>query len=313
MSVFLALLLGALGAWSGWGAYKRELEENRPGQPNKPGLPTIMVGRAIAGIFIGAVLGLSCFTVPAASVGVLYNPIAGGIQHNVVVTEGFHLVSPFTSRTIYSVQVQNYTMSHVQGEGNKQVIEDWILCQTNEGLGVYIDLTVLYKVDKTRAPELWANLGQSNDEIAKVFVRPIVREKLRMVVAQYSISDVYGGNRGSIQVEIDDLLRPIFELNGIQLNDVQLRDVTYAYDAFKNAITEKQAAQQDIQAERRRLEKATFERATKINDAQGDYNKMKVKAQALKENPDFVQFEMARTLAPRVKNIYMETPYGGVK
>ena len=201
-------------------------------------------------------------------------------------------------------------MSHAVNEGAVKG-DDSIYCQTRDGLGVYIDLTVLYRVDRSRAAELWANLAESNKDVQKVFVRPVVREALRMVIAKYSIGDVYGSGRAKIQQEIDTDLRPVFSLYGLELDDVKLRDVMYGYKEFGEAIALKQVAQQDVSTERQNLEKARYERDKTINEAQGDYQRMKKMGVALRQNPEIIGFKMAQVIGPKVKTIYMESPYSG--
>lgn len=276
---------------------------------DKRQLPILPVWVALLGGGLGAVFGLATFVVPAAHVGVLYHPLRGGIQFNTTVPEGFHLVSPLTQRETFSVQTQEYTMSSVRDEG-AAVGDDSILCQTNEGLGTQLDLTVLFHVDPKRAPHLWASLGP---DYPITFIRPLVREAIRMVIAQYSVVDVYSGSRARIQKEIDNQLRPKFASYGLVLEDVKLRNVEYANPAFKSTIVQKQAAQQQVETERRNLERAEYEKQTKINEAEGEYQAIAKKAQALNENPQIIGYLAARKLGPSVRTVYMPSPLEGGK
>jgi regulator of protease activity HflC (stomatin/prohibitin superfamily) len=292
MTTLLVLLFGAGGYGLG-----RLADRRRP--------PLLPVWLALAGGFLGGLLAFSIFMVPPAHVGVLYNPLRGGIQLRTVVPEGLNFVSPFTTREVFSVQTQEYTMSSVQDEA-AVVGDDSILCQTNEGLGTKLDLTVLFHVDPARAPYLWASLGPDYPE---TFIRPLVREAIRMVVARYSVVDVYSGSRAKIQQQIDEGLRAVFEKYGLILEDVKLRNVQYANEPFKQAITEKQAAQQQVSTEQRNLERAAYEKETKINEAMGEYQSIAKKAQALNENPEILGYLTARKLGPSTRVVYMQTPF----
>jgi prohibitin 2 len=269
--------------------------------------PAILpVWTGLAGGFLGGAIALSVFLVPAAHVGVLYHPLRGGIQLKTTVPEGISFVSPLTKREVFSVQTQEYTMSGVMNEG-AVVGDDSIMCQTNEGLGTTLDLTVLFHVDAKRAPYLWASLGP---DYVSTFIRPVVREAIRMVVAGYSMQDVYSGSRARIQKQIDDELRAVFEQYGLVLEDVKLRDVRYANEEFKQAIAEKQAAEQQVSTELRNLERARYEKETKINEAMGEYRAIAKKAEALNENPEIIGYLTARKLGPSTKTVYMPTPFG---
>jgi regulator of protease activity HflC (stomatin/prohibitin superfamily) len=137
MSWFLALVFAAIGVWLGLLKDKRQ-----------PAIWPAWGG--FIGLMFGAVVGMSFFSVPAAHVGVVYNPLRGGIQMNTVIPEGIHLISPFTTRETFSTQTQEYTLSSQKDEG-AVIGDDSIHCQTNEGLGADLDLTVLWHVDPSRA------------------------------------------------------------------------------------------------------------------------------------------------------------------
>ena len=298
---FVPVLLAGVGALAGIGLGRALERRTDVGPPVRP------VWGGILGLFLGGAVGLSFFLVPPAHVGVLYHPLKGGIQMETTVPEGLHLVSPFTRRETFSVQTQEYTMTAIEREG-AVTGDDSILCQTNEGLGVHLDLSVLFHVDPKRAPHLWANLGTDYNA---VLIRPVVREAIRMTVARYSVVEVYSARRGEIQLEIDAMLRPLFEQFGLVLEDVKLRNVRYANKEFQGAIEEKQAAQQQVTTERRNLERAQYEKEKTINEAMGEYKAIALRAQALRENPNLVQYEMARKLGPRTKTAYLPNPIAG--
>jgi hypothetical protein len=55
-----------------------------------------------------------------------------------------------------SIRTQEYTMTSVRSEGNRQGI-DAITSLTKEGLSVDLDMTVLFKIEESSASEIYRN------------------------------------------------------------------------------------------------------------------------------------------------------------
>ena len=180
--------------------------------------------------------------------------------------------------------------------------DDSIKCETNEGLKVLLDLTVLFHIDPQHAPMLWRRLGADYEQL---FVRPIVRERIRMVVAKYSVADVYSGRRQQIANEITEELKTPFGEEGLVLEQILLRNVAYGYQDFANAIGEKQARQQQVITEQRNLERAKYEKQSTINTAQGEAQSVALRAQTLSANPQVVNYKLVQKIAPCIKRAYM--------
>lgn len=254
----------------------------------------------LAAIAVYCCVSWSIVVLPGGHVACVYDPLRGGIQ-DYTLPEGMRLVPPWCTVQVFSVQTQEYTMSIAPKEG-AVVGDDSIKCETNEGLKVLLDVTVLFRVDPQRAPELWRRLGSHYNTI---FVRPMVRERIRMLVAKYSVQDVYSGRRRQLEEEITAELKEPFAAEGLALEQVLLRNVAYAHQQFADAIAEKQARQQQVITEKRNLERAAFEKQATINRAQGEARSVMLRAQTLSQNPEVVRYEMAQKVAPRVRRAYL--------
>ncbi|WP_411275335.1 SPFH domain-containing protein, partial [Daejeonella sp.] len=92
-----------------------------------------------------------------------------GKVNNDVLYSGLNIVNPLVEVTNFDVKTQNYTMSAVQDEGNK-VGDDAIRVLSADGLEVIIDLSVLFKVTPSSAPNILRTIG--TDYLDKI-VRPI--------------------------------------------------------------------------------------------------------------------------------------------
>ncbi len=262
--------------------------------------PVRFYGSVLAAIAAYYLLSWSVVVIPGAHIACIYDPLRGGIQQTTL-PEGLHFVWPWVKTQTFSVQTQEYTMSISPKEG-AVMGDDSIKCETNEGLKVLLDVTVLFHVDPQRAPMLWRKLGADYNHI---FVRPVVRERIRMVVAKYSVQDVYSGRRKQIEEEITEQLKKPFEEEGLVLEQILLRNVAYAYNEFAKAIAEKQARQQQVITEKRNLERAEFEKQATINKAKGEARAIALRAQTLVRNPEVVRYELTQKIGPRIKKAYL--------
>lgn len=266
-----------------------------------PGLLILGIGLTV----FSAAFANRCFlTVPAAYVATVYDPLRGGVQP-VELPEGFHFVLPWWKTDLWRVQTQEYTMSMIRSEG-AVIGDDSIHCQTNEGLGLNLDVTVLFHIDPKDAHALWQKVGE---DYQRVLVRPYARNVIRMVVAKYSVVDVYGAKRQQIEQEITDTMRQAFAEKGIALESVLLRNVEFANPEFAQAITEKQVAEQRIRTEEQNLRKAQIEKQTVVAQAKGEAEAIQRRGETLRQNPEVVQYELVQKIAPNVRALYLPPNY----
>jgi regulator of protease activity HflC (stomatin/prohibitin superfamily) len=266
-----------------------------------PGLLILGIGVTV----FAAAFANRCFlTVPAAYVATVYDPLRGGVQPTEL-PEGFHFVLPWWKTELWRVQTQEYTMSAIRSEG-AVIGDDSIHCQTNEGLGLNLDVTVLFHIDPKDAHALWQKVGE---DYQRVLVRPYARNVIRMVVAKYSVVDVYGAKRQQIEQEITEAMRQAFAEKGIALESVLLRNVEFANPEFAQAITEKQVAEQQIRTEEQNLRRAQIEKQTMIAQAKGEAEAIQRRGETLRQNPEVVQYELVQKIAPNVRALYLPPNY----
>lgn len=266
-----------------------------------PGLLILGIGLTV---FTAAFANRCFLTVPAAYVATVYDPLRGGVQPTEL-PEGFHFVLPWWKTELWRVQTQEYTMSAIRSEG-AVIGDDSIHCQTNEGLGLNLDVTVLFHIDPKEAHALWQKVGE---DYQRVLVRPYARNVIRMVVAKYSVVDVYGAKRQQIEQEITEAMRQAFAEKGIALETVLLRNVEFANPEFARAITEKQVAEQQIRTEEQNLRRAQIEKQTTIAQAKGEAEAIQRRGETLRQNPEVVQYELVQKIAPNVRALYLPPNY----
>ncbi|QDA61102.1 prohibitin family protein [Hymenobacter jejuensis] len=217
------------------------------------------------------VLGLALSTVvqiDAGQVGV--QTLFGKVQPQVL-PSGLNLINPLTEVTRFDTRTQNYTMSAQHGEG-QQSGDDAIRVLSADGLEVVIDLTVLYHAVPDRTPQILATIGEDyQDKI----VRPITRTRIRDNAVYYDAVALYSTRRDEFQTRIYNTIEKDFRKNGLQLNQLLIRNIQLPA-SVKRSIESKISAEQDAQKMQFVLQKERQEADRKRIEAQGiaDYQKI---------------------------------------
>ena len=226
-------------------------------------------GRIIAILMIVSGISTACIKqIDAGEVGV--KKLFGSIQNDVLAS-GLHFINPLLDVEKIDVKTQNYTMSGVRDEGNKEG-DDAIRVLTSDGLEVTIDLTVLYRVVAADAPKL---LRETGIDYRDKIVRPITRTKIRDNAVYYQAVDLFGNKRDEFQQRIYKSIENDFKARGLMLEQLLVRNITLP-NSVKASIESKINAEQDAKKMEFVLQKEKQEAERKRVEAQGiaDYQRI---------------------------------------
>ncbi len=227
-------------------------------------------GFILAGIVVMLIgISLSCFIqIDAGQVGV--KKLFGKVQADVL-ESGLHFINPLYEVEKLDVKTQNYTMSGIHDEGQKQG-DDAIRVLTADGLEVTIDLTVLYRLIPADAPKLVRETGV--DYEYKI-VRPIARTRIRDNAVYYEAVALYSTKRDEFQNRIFNGIETDFKKRGLLLENLLVRNITLPA-AVKSTIEQKIQAEQEAQKMQFVLQKERQEADRKRVEAQGiaDYQRI---------------------------------------
>ncbi len=227
-------------------------------------------GFILAGIVVMLIgISLSCFIqIDAGQVGV--KKLFGKVQADVL-ESGLHFINPLYEVEKLDVKTQNYTMSGIHDEGQKQG-DDAIRVLTADGLEVTIDLTVLYRLIPADAPKLVRETGV--DYEYKI-VRPIARTRIRDNAVYYEAVALYSTKRDEFQSRIFNGIETDFKKRGLLLENLLVRNITLPA-AVKSTIEQKIQAEQEAQKMQFVLQKERQEADRKRVEAQGiaDYQRI---------------------------------------
>jgi regulator of protease activity HflC (stomatin/prohibitin superfamily) len=217
----------------------------------------------IIGIIIIA-LGILSGTfkqIDAGKVGV--QSLYGSVQTKVL-ESGLNIINPLVDVTEFDTQTQNYTMSAIHDEGDKDG-DDAIRVLSNDGLEVVIDLTVLYRVLPSEAPKIYKEIGV---DYSMKIVRPITRTRIRDNAVYYDAVALYSTKRNEFQQRIFKNIEDDFKKRGLVLEQLLIRNINLPA-SVKVTIESKINAEQDAQKMTFVLQKEKQEAERKRVEAQG--------------------------------------------
>ena len=202
-------------------------------------------GFSTALVIIIAVIALIFCTVriPAGYVGVIYN-MNGGISDKTL-SQGFHLISPTQNVTTYSIGIeQSYLTSGSDGDSES---DESFEVPSNDGKGLTVDMTFTYRYDADNVANTFTRFkGQSGKEVKNTFIKPNIMSWTKEVTAKYSVIDLLGDKRASLNSELTDYLKEKFEHYGIVIESVSLINID-PDDETRSAVQKKVNAQQDLE------------------------------------------------------------------
>jgi len=218
-------------------------------------------------IILGGIILSSVKIIEPGEIGVqkLFGTVQDGVLDN-----GLHLINPLADVEIFEARTQNYTMSKIHSEGQKEG-DDAIRVLTKDGLEVTIDMTVLFRVTPTKAPQILKTIGV---EYVNNIVRPITRTYIRDNAVYYQAVELYSEKRNEFQVKVTKAIESEFNKRGLQLEQILIRNISLP-PSVQASIEAKINAEQDAQKMQFVLEKEKQEAERKRVEAQGiaDYQK----------------------------------------
>jgi regulator of protease activity HflC (stomatin/prohibitin superfamily) len=194
-------------------------------------------------IFVIVVFLFCTVRIPAGYVGVVYN-MNGGISDKTL-SQGFHIVAPTQNVTTYSIGIeQSYLTSGKDGDSEDN---ESFEVPSNDGKGLTVDMTFTYRYDADRVADTFTRFkGQSGKDVKNSFIKPNIMSWTKEVTAKYSVIDLLGDKRASLNSELTDYLKAKFEPYGIVIESVSLINID-PDEETRSAVQKKVNAQQDLE------------------------------------------------------------------
>ncbi len=257
----------------------------------------VVIGLVVLRLLAGAVI-----IVPAGNRAVVFSKFSGVLETQL--GEGLHLLIPWAwSTTQYNVRDQTWTVTVGEHEtGQSHQGEGQLDALTSDGQQVFLDISVIYHPDPSKVWWLHQNVGLLyRDKI----IRPQTRSICRMVISQFSVTDLYAGDRDKIQADIHDALEGSLDDWAIILDQLLLRNVSFS-EEFGQSIEAKQVAIQEFERMQYELQAAGKTQEQAIIKAEAEAASLSLQGKALRDNPLVMSYEYAQRIAPSVRGIVTE-------
>ena len=205
---------------------------------------------AMMGLIVALLIALlQCFTViPAGHTGVI--DFLGYVSDNTL-KPGVNLVNPMANVEKMSIKTQE--------------LKETMNVPSEEGLGVELEISLLFKLNPDKANEIYKTVGPNYVEIILV---PQFRSVVRGVTARYEAKALYTASREKLAGEIVDELEKLVGPRGITIEQAPLRQITLP-TRLTQSIEEKLQAEQESQRMAFVLQRETQEADRKRIEAKG--------------------------------------------
>jgi len=257
-------------------------------------------GRSIRGLIIAIViviailLGNPIKVIPAGHVGV--KDFFGSVSSSVLMP-GVRFVFPFTRVVRMSIKTQE--------------VKETAEVPSKEGLTMDLEGSLLFRLDPTRAADIYKTIGPDYLEIA---VHPQIRSAIREVTATYEAKALYSAERDKIAGETLALFRKMSEGRGIITEAVLLRKIGLPA-VVANAIQEKLKREQEAEQMKFVLQKEQQEAERKRIEAQGVADFQRIVAAGISQQLlEWKGIEATEKLAlsPNTKVVVIGNPKSGL-
>lgn len=145
--------------------------------------------RLVVGFFVDEVVGGFFISVPPGHIACVYDRGRGVLPR--VWGPGLHVKLPFWQvAKLFNAQILEYAIRRGFGatSGNSEELGDEpVITQSADKQNIEIEGSILFRIDKTNAPELWENIGERF--VSKV-VRPIARSRIAALFANYTVEQI---------------------------------------------------------------------------------------------------------------------------
>ena len=232
------------------------------------------LGSATAVIVVLFILFLIVFQ-PMTIVGVGERgvKVTLGQTSPVALEEGVHFVMPFIS-TVKKMNVKTVKANIATMAQSKDIQQARI---------VYV---VNYNLQPENAPKMWRTVGR---DYVSVVVMPTVEGIVKDTIGKWNAQDIVA-NREKVASEV------LFKLNEklgpkyINVSDFQITEIQYS-QAFEQAIESKVTAEQEALKDKNKTVQVQEEARQKIIASEAEAKSMAIRAQALTQNKNLVEYE----------------------
>jgi len=195
---------------------------------------------------------------------------------------GAHFILPLAEATItYNTKKVTYEASDQPKSSEATYTDLSVDTTTKDGQQIEINYTVRFSIEPQKAGWIANNIGTEADVVEKI-VKTDTRIHARNIPRGFNAADLYTGNIAEMQKAVEDFLRPIFEENGLLLDEFGVRGITFT-DEYISAIEAKQIEKERVITEENIARQEDFRKEARIIKAEGQAEEQRLQRETLND------------------------------
>lgn len=265
---------------------------------------------AVAIVFVILSLIICTERVPVGYEGVIYSMNGGATGETI--GQGWHIISPTKKIKLFTVGNEQLVLTKDKREGSKD--DDSFRVSTADDATIAISFQMSYRFKPDTLVDTFKKFkGMDGEDIVERRVKAVMKSKVSEVTTDYSLMDIYSGNRSEINDKITEYLNKEFgESYGMEVLDASIIDV-HPDKQLRKTINNRVEALQKKQQAQAEQETAKVEAQTALIKAQNEADiavtKAKAEAEANKVTaasitPELIQMKEAEA---RLKHGWITT------
>ena len=269
----------------------------------------------IGSVIVGAILIIGLFSaiiciekIPVGYAGVQYS-ISGGVKDETL-SQGWHIVAPTIKVKEFTVSNEQLILTQDSREGSKE--DESFRVATSDDASIGIDFQMSYRFIPEKLVETYKRFkGMDGDDIVQGRVRTVLKSKVSEITTNYSLMDIYSGNRSQINNELTDYLNNEFkDAYGIEVIDASIIDA-HPDEKLQETIDERVKAQQARAQAEAKQKTVQVEAETNLIKAQNEADIEVTKAEAEAEANKIISESITEELI-RMKEAEARLKHGWV-
>ena len=205
--------------------------------------------------------------IPVGYEGVVYS-MSGGVKDETL-QQGWHLVAPTKKVKEFTVGNEQLILTKDKREGSSK--NESFRVATSDNASIAISFQMSYRFIPDKVIDTYKKFkGMDGEAIVNNRVKTVLKSTVSEVTTDYSLMDLYSGNRSEINNKLTDYLNDKFNKQyGIEVIDASIIDV-HPDKQLKTAINNRIEAQQKADQAKAEQETAKVEAETKLIKAQNE-------------------------------------------
>jgi len=178
--------------------------------------------RLVVSFLVDEVVGGFFISVPPGHIACVYDRGRGVLPK--IWGPGLHFKIPFWQvAKLFNAQIIEYsiTAGYDFSQNRESLGDDKIMATTKDGKDISVEGSVLFRIDRHNAPELWENLGEN--VVSKV-VRPFSRSKIASLFSGLTLDQIKQ-HRSEVENLVKEELNSYFVDRGLDCEGFLLSSV----------------------------------------------------------------------------------------